>query len=90
MASLFKPTVTRQIPPGAEVVTHKGKPHVRMKDQRGRDVLYPLTVDGQRYRAKASNWYGKLKDANGKWVPVKLDTADKQARRACPPSCERS
>ena len=79
MASLFKPTVTRPVPPDAEIVTHKGQPHVWMKDQRGRDVLYPLTADGQRYRAKASKWYGKLKDANGKRVSVKLDTADNQA-----------
>ncbi len=82
MASLFKPTVTRPVPADAVPVTHKGKPHVRVKDQRGRDVLYPLTADGQRYRAKASKWYGKVKDANGKWVPVKLDTADKQAAQA--------
>ncbi len=82
MASLYKPTVTRPLPPDAAVVTHKGKPHVRLKDQRGREVFHPLTADGSRYRAKASKWYGKLKDANGKWVPVKLDTADKQAAQA--------
>ncbi len=75
-------TVTRPVPADAVLVTHKGKPHVRVKDQRGRDVLYPLSADGQRYQAKASKWYGKVKDGNGKWVTVKLHTADKQVAQA--------
>lgn len=82
MASLFKPTVTRPVPADAVIVTHRGKPHVRRKDRRGREVLHPLTGDGRRYRAKVSKWYGKLKGANGEWVAVKLDTADRQAAQA--------
>ncbi len=34
MASIYKPTYTKPIPPGAEIVTRKGQPHARLCVQR--------------------------------------------------------
>jgi integrase len=62
VASLLRPTYTRPIPPGAEIVTHKGKRHARFKGDDGKTVLAPLTKDGKRCRVKAEKWYGQYKD----------------------------
>jgi hypothetical protein len=74
VASLLRPTYTRPIPPGAEVVTHKGKPHARFKGDDGKTVLAPLTKDGKRYRVKAEKWYGQYTDDAGVLRRVPLST----------------
>jgi excisionase family DNA binding protein len=64
MPKPFKLFSTRPLPAGAEVVTHDGKPHVRLKD-RGRPVLCPLTKDGRGYLRPSKCWYFKYRDASG-------------------------
>jgi integrase len=64
MPKPFKLFSTRPLPAGADIVTHEGKPHVRLKD-RGRPVLCPLTKDGANYLRPSKCWYFKYRDGNG-------------------------
>lgn len=53
MASLLKPWFTCLLPAGGEVVTHNGRPHVRLVMD-GRKALFPLAKCGTRYLRKAA------------------------------------
>ncbi|MFO0799422.1 MAG: tyrosine-type recombinase/integrase [Gemmataceae bacterium] len=64
MPKPFKLQNARPLPPGAEVVTHEGRPHVRVKE-RGRAVLFPLSKDGTKYLKPSKRWYFELRDATG-------------------------
>ncbi len=64
MARLRKIPYTKPIPAGAEIVTHKGKPHARFTDD-GKTVLVPLTKKGDRIRLLSAKWYGEYRDADG-------------------------
>jgi len=64
MPKPFKPTRPFRLPTGAEVVTHNGKPHVRLKE-RGKAALYPLTKDGTKYLRPAKRYYFDLRDEDG-------------------------
>lgn len=64
MPKPFKLFSTRPLPPQAEIVLHKGKPHVRLKE-RGRSVLCPLTQDGTKMLKPSKCWYFKVRDSNG-------------------------
>lgn len=64
MPKPFKPSRPFPLPPGADILEHEGKPHVRMKE-RGKSVLYPLTRDGRKYLRPAKRWYFDLRDATG-------------------------
>src|SRR5262249_29611759 len=77
MASVFKPTYTKPIPPAAEIVTIKGKPHARLK-RRGRTLTVPLTDDGTKLLIERKQWHVRYRDADGRWVTVKGYT-DRQA-----------
>jgi site-specific recombinase XerC len=48
---------TRPLPAGAEIVQHEGKPHVRIRDERGRAILCPLTKDGTKMLKPSKRWY---------------------------------
>jgi hypothetical protein len=48
MPSVFKVMGTATLPRDAEIVQHRGKPHVRIRE-RGGTKLYPLTADGTKY-----------------------------------------
>jgi hypothetical protein len=78
MPRLFQPPYTKPIPEGTEIVTHKGKPHARFKDKRGKTVQAPLTEDGQRIRLLSRKWYGEYRDADDNLQTVPLST-DKTA-----------
>jgi hypothetical protein len=47
MASIFKRSYKRPIPPGAEIVTRRGDKYARWKDRRGRTKSAPLAEDGR-------------------------------------------
>ncbi len=64
MPKPFKPTRPYRLPAGAEIVTHDGKPHVRLKE-RGKPVLYPVTKDGTKYLRPAKRYYFDHRDATG-------------------------
>jgi integrase len=70
MPKPFKPTRPYPLPPGAEVVQHEGRPHVRMKE-RGKAVLYRVTKDGKGYLRPSKRWYFEVRDASGKLKRVK-------------------
>ncbi len=78
MARLRRPPYTKPIPPGAEIVTHKAKPHARFKDAEGRAVVAPLTKKGDRIRLLSKKWYGEYRDADDVLQCVPLST-DKTA-----------
>jgi hypothetical protein len=78
MSRLRKQPFTKPIPPGAEIVTHKGKPHARFKDDDGKTVLAPLTQKGDRIRLLSAKWYGEYRDSNDQLQTVPLST-DKTA-----------
>ena len=64
MARLRRMPYTKPIPPDAEIISHKGKPHARFTDD-GRTVLAPLTRKGDRIRLLSKKWYGEYRDADG-------------------------
>src|SRR5262245_54615176 len=74
MARLRRPPYTKPIPAGAEIITHKGKPHARFLDD-GRLVIAPLTRKGDRIRLLSKKWYGEFRDADGilRCVPLSTD-----------------
>jgi integrase len=72
LATMFRPTYTKPLPLGAEIVTHKGRPHAKLKGDDGKTVLAPLTADGTRCRIKAAKWYGRV-PGNPKPVPLCTD-----------------
>src|SRR5262245_24124434 len=75
MANLRRMPYTKSIPEGAEVIAHKGQPHARFKDKKGKTILAPLTEDRQRIRLLSKKWYGEYKDADGveRCVPLSAD-----------------
>jgi integrase/recombinase XerC len=64
MAKPYKLFSTRQLPPGAEVIDHDDRPHVRMRE-RGRPVLYRVSKDGLKYLRPSKRWYFDVRDGNG-------------------------
>src|SRR5947209_3999988 len=65
MARLFRQPYTKPIPPGAEFITLKGKPHARFVGEDGRAVTAPLTRKGDRIRLLSAKWYVEYRDASG-------------------------
>jgi integrase len=64
MPKPFKPTRPFRLPTGAEIVTHDGKQHLRLRE-RGKSVLYPLTKNGTKYLRPSKRWYFDLRDTDG-------------------------
>ena len=46
MASIYKPTYTKPMPPDAAIVTRKGRPHARFRNRNGKLRTEPLTKNG--------------------------------------------
>ena len=65
MASIYKPTYTKPIPPGAEIVTRKGTRYARVRDRRGKLRSEPLTKDGTKLLVEQKKWRIEYADANG-------------------------
>jgi integrase len=78
MASVFKQTYKRPIPPGAEIITRKGAKLARWKDKRGRAQTAPLSEEGDRIVLEYKCWYIAYEDHTGKRVVVQGYT-DRQA-----------
>ena len=68
MASIFKPTYTKPLPPNPVIVQRKRDgvkcPHVRIT-KRGTTAYYPLTEKGDRYLVPLTKWYVRYLDHNG-------------------------
>ena len=63
MSNLRRVPYTKPIPPDAEFITLKGKPHVRFADKDGKPTTAPLTRKGDRIRLLSKKWYGEFRDA---------------------------
>jgi len=72
VGSVFKKVTTKSLPPGAEVVTHKGR-RVARWTSRGKTHTAPVNDAGERLVVESRNWYGTV---GGKHVPL---CRDKQA-----------
>jgi hypothetical protein len=67
MSSVFRKQYTIAIPADAERITHNGEPCVRFRDSTGKNVVRPLTKNGDRVRVYSPNWYGSV---NGEHVAL--------------------
>src|SRR5437588_861612 len=68
MGSVFKKTVTKAVPPGAEIVERKGQRLARWKDRRGKTRTALLTIGeggSDRIVIEAGKWYAKYRDGGG-------------------------
>lgn len=72
MASIYKPTYTKPIPPGAEIVTRKGQRYARYRDRRGKLRTELLTKTGKRLLMKNQFYWAKFTDAQGIEAPHPL------------------
>ena len=66
MASIYKPTYTKPIPPGAEIVTRKEKRYARYRDGRGKLRTELLTKDGTKLLVEQKKWRIEYTDAQDK------------------------
>lgn len=71
MATVFRPTVTKPIPGGAEIVNVGGVRCARWKKRGGKTVTCPLTPDGLKCRYQGENYHIRYTDHTGKQVTAK-------------------
>ena len=65
MPKPFKLYSTRPLPADADIIDHEGKPHVRIRDERGRMMLCRLSKDGRSYLRPSKCYYFKYRDRHG-------------------------
>jgi integrase len=84
MGTVFKKTVTKPLPRGAETFERKGEKLARWKDRRGKARTAPLTVGEQgqlRIVIESSRYYAKYRDAAGVVQVVPTGCRDETAAR---------
>jgi hypothetical protein len=84
MGTVFKPTVTKALPAGAETFLRKGERFARWKDRKGKTRTAPLTVgkDGsERIVIESSRYVAKYRDPAGVVQVVPTGCRDEQAAR---------
>ena len=82
MGSLFKKTVTRPLPPGAEIITRQGLRLARWRDGKGKLRTAPVTTgkdEAERIRDESGTYVGRYRDGNGLVVEVSTGCRDKTA-----------
>ncbi len=82
MGSLFKKTVTRPLPPGAEIITRQGERLARWRDGKGKMRTAPVTTKqngADRIRDESGTYVGRYRDGNGLVVEVSTGCRDKTA-----------
>jgi integrase len=92
MGSVFKKTVTRPLPPGAEIIERKGVRLARWRDAKGKTKTAPLTTrnDGvERIRDESSTYFARYRDGNGFVVDVPTGCRDKTAAQSVLADLER-
>ena len=92
MGSLFKKTVTRPLPPGAEIITRQGERLARWRDGKGKMRTAPVTTgkDGaDRIRDESGTYVGRYRDGNGLVVEVSTGCRDKTAAQSVLADLER-
>src|SRR2546423_1227300 len=84
MGTVFKKTVTKPLPPGAETFERKGERLARWKDRRGKTRTAPLTTgqDGtERIVVQSGKYVAKYRDAAGVVQVVATGCRDEGAAR---------
>src|SRR3954452_11391725 len=84
MGSIFKKTVTRPLPSGAEIIICQGVRLVRWRGGIGKVKTAPLTTgrDGtERIRDESSTYYARHRDGNGIVVETPTGCRDETAAR---------
>jgi hypothetical protein len=84
MGTVFKKTVTKPLPAGAEVVEQRGRPLARWKDNRKKTRTAPVTQgrDGStRMVVTVSRWYCRYRDHRGVEVERPTGCRDEAAAR---------
>jgi integrase len=85
VGTVFKPTVTKPLPAGAETFTRKGERFARWRDRKGKSRTAPLTVgkDGSdRIVIESSRYVAKYRDGAGVVQVVPTGCRDEQAARS--------
>jgi integrase len=84
MGSVFKKTVTRPLPPGAEFIVRQGVRLARWRDGKGKIRTAPVTTgkDGtERIREESSTYFARHRDGNGVVVETPTGCRDETAAR---------
>jgi integrase len=92
MGTVFKKTVTKPLPVGAETFTRNGRRFVRWKDRKGKTRTAPLTVgnDGsERIVIESARYVAKYRDGAGHVQVVPTHCRDEGAARRVLPDLER-
>ena len=82
MGNVFKKTVTRPLPPGAEIIVRQGVRLARWRDGKGKMKTSPVTTgrDGaERIRDESSTYVARYRDGNNQVVEVSTGCRDKSA-----------
>src|SRR5271156_4257108 len=82
MGNVFKKTVTRPLPPNAEIITRQGVRLARWRDAKGKTKTAPVTTakDGaEGIRDESSTYVARYRDGDGMVVEVSTGCRDKSA-----------
>jgi hypothetical protein len=82
MGNVFKKTVTRQLPPNAEIITRQGVRLARWRDGKGKMKTSPVTTgkDGaERIRDESGTYVARYRDGNNQLVEVSTQCRDRTA-----------
>ena len=85
MGNVFKKTVTRPLPPNAEIITRQGVRLARWRTGKGKTKTAPLTTgtDGtNRIRDESGTYVARYRDGNGLVVEVSTGCRDKTAAQS--------
>src|SRR4029077_9441758 len=92
MGSVFKKTVTRPLPPGAEIITREGVRLARWRDRKGKTRTAPVMTgnDGaDRIRDESGTYVARYRDGDGIVVEVSTKCRDKTAAQSVLADLER-
>jgi hypothetical protein len=92
MGSLFKKTVTRPLPPGAEILTRQGQRVARWRDGKGKMRTAPVTTGqngADRIRDESATYVARYRNGNGLVVEVSTGCRDKTAAQSVLADLER-
>src|SRR5258707_333453 len=84
MGSVFKKTVTRPLPPGAETIVRQGVKLARWRDGKGKLKTAPLTIgrDGTgRIRDESGTYFARYRDGNNVVIEAPTGCRDESAAR---------
>ena len=85
MGSIFKKTVTKPLPPGAEVFTRGGKRYARWTDRKGKTRTAPVKQDNdgaERITVESKTYVAKFKDGSGATVEISTGCRDRSAAQS--------